>query len=765
MNLLLRHFFLAGCCVALGLPFHGGAAEKFNSAYISEVLTENRRGLKDDDGDRSPWIELYNGSSSTIAFKGWFLTDSRTNLTKWAIPAIELLPEKYLLVFASGKKRTNDLAHLHTSFRLKRQTDYVALVGPKTNVVSEFNLPRQLPDISYGRVRGEPYLHGPMREPTPERPNATRGPGFAGEVAFSRPSGTFTNLFSVQLSNTTKSAVIRYTLDGKLPTTNATVYTTPLVISNSTQLRARAYQEGLLPGPVSSTTYLALHTNVLGFRSTSPLLVMDTFGVDAPTSSRGTSVQLAFFEPAKGKTALTQLPTLTTRGGFHVRGSTSSGMPQVGFALHFVDEHNQDRELSPLGLPTESEWVLYAPGAVEPVLIHNPFVHQLSREMGHYSPRTRFVEVFLSRGPGPITEAHYAGLYVLEEKIKIGRNRVNIDRLGSEDLTPPKVTGYVLKFDRLGQGEGGLMAHGDRGIVYVEPKEQVINLPQRAPQRDYLQKYLTQFNAAMRDQNWKDPVKGYRAYFDVNAAIDFHIVELLSGNVDALVLSTYFYKPRTGKITYGPHWDFDRALGSTDTRDANPRVWSTGPFFGGEWWPQLFADVDFWQLWVDRWQEARLSHFSLTNLNRLVDSLCNEVREAQPRQYKRWNLQARGGSYQSEINLMKDWLSNRVNFVDEQLVQRPVLSLPGGPVAAGAKLTFSAPTNTTIYFTLDGSDPRLSQGAVASSAIAYKQPLELKTNTHIIVRAWNDKRRQTDGPPASTPWSSRVMAKYNIRTP
>jgi hypothetical protein len=89
------------------------------------------------------------------------------------------------------------------------------------------------------------------------------------------------------------------------------------------------------------------------------------------------------------------------------------------------------------------------------------------------------------------------------------------------------------------------------------------------------------------------------------------VLEVLSGNVDALVLSTYFHKPRHGKIVFGPHWDFDRALGSTDGRDSNPRTWNTGPFFtGGGWWNKLFRDRDFWQKWVDRWQKARPEHFS-----------------------------------------------------------------------------------------------------------------------------------------------------------
>jgi hypothetical protein len=167
-----------------------------------------------------------------------------------------------------------------------------------------------------------------------------------------------------------------------------------------------------------------------------------------------------------------------------------------------------------------------------------------------------------------------------------------------------------MKFDRVGPGESGFAASGDRGLVYVEPKEQVIQLPQRAPQREYLQNFFADFDAALHGPKWKDPAAGYRAFLDVEAAIDFHVLEVLSGNVDAMVLSTYFHKPRGGKIICGPHWDFDRALGSLDPRDENPRVWETGPFFGGAWWPRCFAIRTSGRPWVDRWQELRGNHFS-----------------------------------------------------------------------------------------------------------------------------------------------------------
>jgi hypothetical protein len=437
-------------------------------------------------------------------------------------------------------------------------------------------------------------------------------------------------------------------------------------------------------------------------------------------------------------------------------------MPQKGFAVQFVDEFNHEQHLPVLGLPPNSDWVLYAPNAFDPVLIHNPFIHQLSRDMGRYSPRTRFLEVYLVRHAGPITARDYNGLYVLEEKIKVGKHRVAIDRLGPDDLNPPEVTGgYMIKFDRLGPGENGLWA-GGASVAYVEPKEPVINLPQRSPQREYITSYLDEFERVLEGPNWKDPITGYRAYVDVDSWIDFHVLEVLSGNVDALKYSTYLYKPRGGKLTYGPHWDFDRALGSIDDRDADPRRWNTGRFFDAPWWSRLFRDPDFWQLWVDRWQALRQTTFSESSLFGLIDRLTAEVRDAQPREVKRWGLQPRGGSYQSEIDWMKSWLSERINFIDDQLVQPPRFGQAGGRVSSGFQLTLSGQRNASIYYTLDGSDPRLAQGAISSNAVLYAGPIALQSDTRVVARARNPNQRQTGGPPRSTPWSSPVRADFII---
>ena len=64
--------------------------------------------------------------------------------------------------------------------------------------------------------------------------------------------------------------------------------------------------------------------------------------------------------------------------------------------------------------------------------------------------------------------------------------------------------------------------------------------------------------------------------------------------------------PRTGKITAGPVWDFDRAQGSTDGRDFDYGTWTAAggtDFFTYPWYKEMMLDPNFWQQWIDRYAE------------------------------------------------------------------------------------------------------------------------------------------------------------------
>jgi hypothetical protein len=748
---------------------------------VNEIMASNNRTLRDEDGDSPDWIELFNSGDTPVSLAGWYLSDDLQNLKKWQLPAANLEPHGFLVVFASGKNRAADPERLHTSFRLSANAGgALVLADAAGQLVSALtNYPAQITDVSYGRAPGALNLQGFFTQPTPGKGNAAYGPGFSPEVQFSESSRTYRGEITITLSTTPPGAVIRYTTNGALPEATSPIYTAPLrLVANTVQIRARSFTEGLLPGAVRSETFVPLSDGVATFTSDLPVLLIHHFDQGRPGANTKTFAHVQIFEPdTNGVTSLTNAPALTSRAVIAARGSSTEGYAKVSMKLEFQDEFGLGRALGPLGLPEDPDWVLYAPNNFEPILIHNPYAHRLSREIGRYSPRTRFVEVyFAQRGFGPVPTANYHGIYVLDEKIKFDRNRVNEPKLVAGQNAADQITGgYLMKIDRPDPGDSGFFG-GGQWILYVTPKEEEITLPERAPQRNYLQQYMNQFGNALYGSNYRNPTNGYRAYIDVGTWIDHHLLNVLTFNVDALRLSAYFYKSRHGPLRFGPLWDFDRALYSTDGRDSNPRTWrsQTGDlgtdFFNYTWWDRLFSDPDFYQDYIDRYQDLRRGAFSDTNLWRLVDDLTGEVIRAQPREQAKWGILPRGG-YSGEISRLKNWLTNRVNFMDSQFVQPPGISHRGQAVPAGFRVELTPSSQGSIYYTLDGTDPRRRGGAtgdeIAPGARLYTGPIEIPANARLVARARNPAhvaRTGPNNPPLRSIWS-RPVAETFVVTP
>lgn len=119
--------------------------------YISEFMASNTRTLADENGFFEDWIEIYNPSGLAVNLDGWHLTDSDGDLRKWTFPATNLPSGGFLVVFASGNDRRVPGMRLHTSFQLSAGGEYLALVNPDDEIVSEFDPSiGQVPDVSYG---------------------------------------------------------------------------------------------------------------------------------------------------------------------------------------------------------------------------------------------------------------------------------------------------------------------------------------------------------------------------------------------------------------------------------------------------------------------------------------------------------------------------------------------------------------------------------------------------------------------------------------
>lgn len=131
-----------------------------NGPIISEFMAANARTWADEDGDFSDWIEIYNPTAGAINLAGYFLTDDPARLDKWAFPSVTLEPGSFLVVFASGKNRTDismpPHTNLHASFQLDAAGEFLALVNPDgVTFATAFTpaYPPQKEDVSFGTAQ------------------------------------------------------------------------------------------------------------------------------------------------------------------------------------------------------------------------------------------------------------------------------------------------------------------------------------------------------------------------------------------------------------------------------------------------------------------------------------------------------------------------------------------------------------------------------------------------------------------------------------
>ncbi len=200
---------------------------------INEVMSSNSFTAADEDGDYEDWIELHNIGTETAELQGWFISDDYENPTRWEFPEISLAPGNFLLIWASGKNRTDPSGYLHTNFAISSAGEEIILTDPD-GVQIDHLTPTPIPtDISIGRLPGEHQEWYFFNEPTPGFENSSEG--FQGQLSppeFAIKPGFYTESFELSLVHDSPNSTIYYTLDGSEPDESSLVYSAPITIES-----------------------------------------------------------------------------------------------------------------------------------------------------------------------------------------------------------------------------------------------------------------------------------------------------------------------------------------------------------------------------------------------------------------------------------------------------------------------------------------------------------------------------------------------------
>ncbi len=651
---------------------------------------------------------------------------------------------------------------------LQAGTNLLAIHGLNDEVAS----PRFL---LASRLTGEKILPGRneyFTTPTPGNENVPGALGRVGDTSFSVDRGFYDAPLQVEITTSTAGAEIRYTLDGTEPSaTTGSIYTDPIDILTTTTLRAAAYLPGYLSTNVDTHTYIFLAD------------VLQQTGAGLPTNwgHAGPDYDVdpdIVNDPAYSATIqddLKSIPTIslvmdeddwfgTDGQGIYIQGTGSEravsteliqGDGSAGFQINAAVQIQggsstnrwKNDKLSmrlkfkePYG-PTKLDFPLFGADAetkfdtiiLDAVLnyswLHNfsesqrdnakyiqdQFMADLQNEMGGAAPHASYSHLYIN--------GLYWGMYYVHER-------------PDESFAAHYLGGNKDDYDVIKHGSGTVVNGSNANYVAL---------------------------LAAVNQDLADPVN-YQAVadlLDIDEFIDYMLLNIYGGNTDWAHHNWYASYNRVdpdGRWRFHS-WDAEHVLTSLST-DVTNKNDTTGPTRIHQ---QLRLNSDYELLFADHVQRHLFGDGILTpgNAQSLYEQRMNEVERALVGESARWGdnrvtvpfTQADWAATQA--GLLASYFPSRTGVVLEQLrdddlytaLDAPSYNQQGGTVLPGFEATINAPQGT-IYYTDNGSDPRLSNGDLSPDAQVY-QSGEINTT---LIGAGADWRFLDDGTDQSSSW-------------
>ena len=349
--------------------------------------------------------------------------------------------------------------------------------------------------------------------------------------------------------------------------------------------------------------------------------------------------------------------------GIEFRGTSSQGFPKKQFGFETWERNAagsfDDVDVSLAGLPREEDWILSAPFS-DKTLINNVLSYDLSRQMGQYASRCRWVVLSI--------DGDFKGVYVLMEKLKRSAHRINVTKNKGDDPGG----GWIVKKESLEEAE--VFNAGTVLVGYDYPDRDDVTSEQTA----YIEDYFSEFAAALHAES-----PSYRDYIDIDSWVDYFIIIELTRDVDAFRRSCFFHKDRGGKLKAGPIWDVNLGFGNAIICPGDRTIgWSfrgcaasTGVRWPVPWWwARLMAERSFVAALQTRWAVLRASTFSLENIHALIDGNVQRLGAAVDANFDRWDILDMyiwpnsepwaGQTHEMYITRIKTYLAARMTWLD-----------------------------------------------------------------------------------------------------
>jgi hypothetical protein len=698
---------------------------------LEEVVASNEVSLEDGYGDVPDWIEIRNPSGSAIPLLGYGLSDNMTKPFKWTFPDVTIPAFGRLIVFASDKAQKIDPeGFLHASFKLSDEGESIKLTAPNATVLDTVTFPAQREDLAYAR-----NLEGTwgFADPTPQKINqSTRYQGWLQDVSFSQKRGFCTNAFALAIDNPNPDSTLLVSTNGTEP---SVVYTGPIQIDNTRVVRARVIRPGYHSHRTETQTYIFIEALLA-----SSLMNANTIK------------------------ALDPLYTATIRQGLN-------DLPTISVALPEVKDDYFERE--------GSVEILWSSNDTRKAVQANCGIEQFGgsyQDFAKKSWRLNFRKIFgAGKLQAPLLNGFDRGFSVRESF-----NKLEL-RSGSQDM---KDRGFYMAsrfVDDSMMHMGNLNPHGRYVNLYLNGTywgqydlrealdDAFLASYLGGKQEDYL---VVRGNDNTGDNfvtGTPDPLSRYSWYNARAIGTNYHAVKTaldVQSLVDFMLLWNYGYCESeyrcAGPVNAGSGFKFWMADSDGFLRlYTGNRTGANGP---GSFFQKLRTDTnpDFKMFVADRIYKHFYHNGALTpaqNQARL-DTRMAEVQNSMFAECARWGYRTPSTWLSDAATIGTSLFPVRgtqvVGFLRSAglfpAFDPPVLTQQGGVVTNGFPVLLSSPVGA-VYYTLDGTDPRLPGGGISPSAILYLPPgIDYSMIASNAVWRYWDK-----GGIAATTWRERLF--------
>lgn len=392
------------------------------------------------------------------------------------------------------------------------------------------------------------------------------------------------------------------------------------------------------------------------------------------------SVEILVPDEYKGEYGSTSVPSGKAELEYiRGRGNSTWGAGKKPYKFKYKKKQNL------FGMGANKEWALLA-NRMDASYLRNRFTFWLGQQIGmEFTPQSIPVDVVMVGYDGEVINSDkYIGSYCLTELVEVKKDRLDIDELEdewTESGEPNETGGFLLSYWSEGQNsdepESNVFrtAHGIE-LINDTPAYDDTGGPLTAWQettRKYIRDYVQEVEDLIMSDDVISPEQHDKiaSMLDLQSAADYWLLQEFSANGDGFVTSsTYLYKPRDGKLCFGPLWDFDIAYGEAEEGEDDYQAISGFDKTIMPWISQLRqADPLFCELLKERWKVLDQSIGELIRDGGQLDKYKSEIARSVAADVRAVEGSS-GSDFNSSVENLRRWLGLRRAWITSNIDEK-----------------------------------------------------------------------------------------------